>query len=149
MEATITNTGIPGAQAASAIRNKLRSIGIKDVQLFYDKNIKPKGMWAVVQIERPVSTLIMPASYTPEIKPYILWWCKNEKAQYRDPSERDLRDIITVVTRAPKIWAEGEKRADKFEAQDAEKDRKHQEKFKQKIHEIAPAMKKALKKGNL
>ncbi len=39
--------------------------------------------------------------------------------------------------------------ADQLDKQSAEKDRKHREGFKKKIHDIAPAMKKALKEGNL
>ena len=39
--------------------------------------------------------------------------------------------------------------ADEFDKQSAEKDRKHQEKFRERIHAIAPAMKKAIKSGDM
>lgn len=148
----LVKESIPGAGAASSIVNKLKGLGIHDVQLFYDKGILPNGMWAVVQIvgQSHHSNLIMPESYnsTP-LKPYLLWWCKDERAQFRVPNDQDLINILTVVKRAQGIWDKGEKRADDFDKKDADKDEKHKQKFKQKIHEIAPAMKKALKKGNL
>lgn len=149
MSEILVKEAVPGAGAAASIMSKLKSVGIHDVQLFYDDKIVPNGMWAVVQVQKRATTLIMPANYTPDVQPYILWWCKDEKAQFRIPNDKDLMDIITVVKRAPDIWAKGEKRADQFDENDAKKDEKHKQKFKQKIHEIAPAMKKALKSGNL
>lgn len=141
---------IPGAGAANSIMGRLAEVGIRDVKLMYDKDILPKGMWAVVQIQGYQSPILMPESYnSTKLEPYILWWCKDDKAQFREPNDEDLINVIKVVKRAPQIWEQGDKRADHFENLDAEKDRKHKEKLKAKIHEIAPAMKKALKKGNL
>ena len=142
---------IPGANAAQSIMAKLIGLGIHDVKLLYDDGIKPYGMWAVTQIEGRASGLILlPKSYNEtKLKPYILWWCKDEQARFREPNEQDLVDIIKMVQRAPAIWEKGEKRADKFDEQDVEKDRKHKERLKGRVHQIAPAMKKALKAGNL
>lgn len=143
-------TVTPGIKEASLINSKLKSIGINDVQLLFDDGILPKGMWAVCQTEKKTNILLMPGSYNESgIKPYILWWCKDEQAQFRIPNDNDLMDIITVVKRAPDIWAQGEKRADKFDEVDAKKDQAHRQRFKDRIHDIAPAMKKALKEGNL
>lgn len=106
-------------------------------------------MWAVVQVNRTNSSILMPDSYK-EQEPYLLWWCKDEQTgKFREPNDDDLNNIITVVRRAPAIWEQGEKRADKFDELDAEKDRKYQEKFRDTIHQIAKPMKKAIKEGNL
>lgn len=146
----IVKEQVPGAAIATGINNKLAALGINDVRLFYDNGIIPNGMWAVVQIQGQSSNLILPKSYSEtNLKPYILWWCKSEESKFRVPNETDLINIITVVKRAPSIWAAGEKRADHFDELDALKDQKHQDKFKEKIHTIAKPMKKALKEGRL
>lgn len=140
----------PGIKEASLINAQLERIGIHDVRLFFDKDILPRGMWAVVQIAKKTTNLLLPESYDQtDLQPYILWWVKDDTGHYRNPDDTDLMKIVTVVKRAPTIWNKGEKRADKFDALDAEKDRKHREKFKQKIHDIAPAMKKAIREGNM
>jgi hypothetical protein len=139
---------IPGKSQAASIMSSLSKAGIHDIQMFYDPTIIPSGMWAVVQVVGVSSDILLPKKYNAQ-KPYILWWCKDEDGKFRYPNDHDLDSIIQVVRRAPKIWAEGEDRANKFEALDAEKDRKHNQKFKDKIHEIAPDMKRAIREGNL
>lgn len=137
---------VPGAKEAKTIERQIHAVGIKDVQLFFDNQIK---MWAVCQVEKH-GGILLPDNYNENgVKPYILWWCKNETGAFRVPNDTDFINVLKVVQQAPKIWAQGEKRADKFDAQDAEKDHKHREKLHDRVHEIAPAMKKALKKGNL
>lgn len=129
--------------------NQLHLAGIHDVQLFYDKSILPNGMWAVVQVNRASSSILMPDHYN-EQQPYILWWCKNEHdGKFREPNDEDLMNIITIVKRAPSIWEKGERRADEFDAADEKKDRKHKEAFRDKIHTIAKPMKNAIQKGKL
>lgn len=142
---------MPGAKEAVSIIRRLRGIGIHDVTLFLDTKIQPHGMWAVVQITGRTDNLIMPESYmATELRPYLLWWCKDERdAKFRIPNEEDLSNIVRVVRRAKDIWDKGEGRADGFDAKDAEKDRKHNEAFHDKIHSVAPRLKKALKEGNL
>lgn len=138
----------PGLAQAVQINAKLAEIGIFDVQLMYDKQV---NMWAVVQIQKKApSQILLPKTYKQtDLKPYLLFWCKNEQAKFRVPNWDDLANIIKMVQRAPDIWAMGEKRADKFDEQDAEKDRKHQAKFKERIHSVAPSLKKAIKEGRL
>lgn len=124
--------------------SKLQSIGIKDIQLFFDDQIK---MWAVVQVNYTTNNFILPKSYgETKQQPYLLWWCKNDQAKFREPNDQDLVDIITIVKRAPTIWEQGEKRADHFDELDAEKDHKHRTAFKEKIKDVAPAMKRAVRK---
>lgn len=142
---------IPGGHMAADINAKLANLGIYDVKLLYDDTIKPYGMWVVTQIEYRTSLILLPKSYNEtNLKPYILWYCKDEETgKFRPPNDQDLMNIITVVKRAPTIWDKGEGRADHFDQLDAERDRKHREKLRDKVHTIAPAMKKALQKGNL
>lgn len=148
MSQVATLPRIPGKTAAEKIMSMLSKVGIRDIQMFYDPDIKPFGMWAVVQVVGMSSSIIMPKGYNQQ-KPYLLWWCKDNDGKYRDPNDQDLDNIITVVRRAPEIWAMGEGRADKFEEQDKEKDRKHRQKLKDKVHEIAPTMAQALRERKL
>lgn len=139
---------MPGAKEAASINRRLKSAGIHDVTLFHDNNIQPYGMWAVVQINGETNNLMMPESYgATSLEPYLLYWCKDERdGRFRVPNEQDFRNILLMVRRAQDIWDKGEKRADEFEAKDAQKDRKHKEKFHDKIHSIAPELKKAIRK---
>lgn len=148
MSSLITQSGIPGASAAAGIMSKLRSIGIGDVQLFYDADIKPNGMWAVVQVQNRTSSLILPSNYMENnVRPYILWWCKTNDGHFRLPNDQDLSDIVAVVQRAEVNWKnDGNDMADRLDQQAQKKDEDHQAKFKQKIKDIAPAMKRAVKK---
>lgn len=146
MSNILVKESIPGSGAANSIMSKLSSLGIHDVKLFYDDAILPNGMWAVVQVQGQTRSLIMPESYTQDLQPYILWWCKDKDARFRIPNDEDLMNIVTVVKRAPSIWNKRERRADEFDEKDRKKDEKHQEKFKEKIHQVAPAMKKAIRK---
>lgn len=148
MDQLLTLPRIPGKTPADKIMSSLSKAGIKDIQMFYDPNIKPFGMWAVVQVVGISSNIIMPERYNDQ-QPYLLWWCKDNDGRYRDPNDEDLDNIITVVKRAPEIWAMGESRADKFDAQDFDKDQKHRDKLKKKVHEIAPGMKKAIRERKL
>jgi DNA polymerase III alpha subunit len=139
---------VPGAAEAQAIMSKLRSVGIHDVQLFHDDRIVPHGMWAVVQVQKHVSSLILPSSYK-EAQPYILWWIKTNDGHFRVPNDQDLHDIVVIVQNGRKQWEDdptGEKMARRLDEQSAEKDRKHREAFKQKIKDIAPDMKRAVRK---
>lgn len=141
---------IQGATAAQYINSKLASLGIHDIKLMHDDMVKPNGIWVVTQIEGRSGLILLPKSYNEtKLKPYILWYCKGDDGRARDPNEEDLISIIKVKQRASDIWAQGEKRADNFDNIDAKKDQKHNQKFKERIHEVAPALKKALKAGNL
>jgi hypothetical protein len=136
-----------GLKEAQYVQGKIRQAGIQDVQLFFDPQIK---MWAVCQVMKH-GGILLPEKYLQDgIKPHIMFYIKDNEGRARLPSEQDISDIVVIATRAQTSFKKGgDWLADRFDDQSAEKDRKHQEKFKQKIHTIAPAMKKALKSGNL
>lgn len=138
---------IPGVTQAQYVQNKVRNLGIKDIQLFWDEQIK---IWAVCQVQA-YGGILLPDSYVKDgIRPHIMWYCKDNDGKARIPSDQDIQDIIITASRAQVAFEKGgDWLADQFDKQSAEKDRKHNEKFKERIHSIAPAMKKALKKGNL
>lgn len=138
---------VPGLAQANFVESKIKSLGIKDIQLFFDEQLK---MWAVCQIQHR-GGILLPRQYAENgIKPHILWYCKTNEGTFRLPNENDIHDVLVTVKRAEITFAHGGNAlADEFDKQSAEKDRKHNEKFKQRIHDIAPAMKKALKESNL
>lgn len=136
---------VRGGAAAQSVQNDLKKVGIKDVELFYDKELR---MWAICQVHRPSGVLLTLREEHAEIRPEIMWWCKTNDGQYRDPSLQDVQDVIVTVQRAHVAWEKGgDWLADKFDEQDKKRDEAHRQKLKDKVHEIAPAMKKAIKEG--
>lgn len=141
---------IPGTKEAAYVQAKIEELGIQDVKLFYDAQILPRGMWVVCQVNKVSGRILLPDNYVQEdIKPYIMWYVKSTDGRFRFPSDRDISDIIATRQRAEKIWDKGgDFLADKLDEQSKEKDEKHNQAFKQKIKDISPAMKKAIKKEN-
>lgn len=139
---------IPGLNEAKEVQAKILQAGIEDVKLFYDPYVVPFGMWAVVQVKRDTSRLIMPDSYKQEnLQPLIMWWCKDAESKFRVPNENDAKDVIIVVRRAQKVWAKGgDKLDDEFIKQDEAKEKAHREKQRDRIHAIAPELKKAIRR---
>jgi hypothetical protein len=137
-----------GLKEANYVEAKIKQLGIQDVQLLFDTQI---GMWSVCQVQRHVTSLMLPQHYQQEnVRPYIMWWVKDNNGRPRLPNDNDVNDIIVTTHRAHKIW---EKKtdylADKLDEQSAEKDRKHRQKQHEMIKSIAPDMKKAIRNGNL
>lgn len=136
---------IRGLKEAQYVQGKIRELGIQDIQLFYDEELQ---MWAVCQVKKR-GGILLPKSYMEDdIRPSIMWWVKDMNGVYRNPSDRDISDVAVTVNRS-KTWFEhggGDRLADEFEKQDAAREQKHAEKFKEKIHKIAPDMKKAIRK---
>lgn len=147
MSQILVKERIPGLAQANYVEGKIRSLGIKDIQLFFDDQLK---MWAVCQVQQ-YGGILLPRKYAENgIRPNIMWWCKDNEGKFRLPNKNDVHDIVVVVRRAEITFAHGgEALADEFDKQSIEKDRKHQEKFHERIHAIAPAMKKAIKEKNL
>lgn len=139
---------IPGLKQAKYVQDKIRELGIQDIQLFFDGNIEPQGMWVMCQIQKISSGLILPKTYNENgIKPYILWYIKDNDSRYRHPSDQDISDVVATVHRSQKSWKMGgDWMADRLDEQSNQKDLKHRENFKKKIHAIAPEMKKAVRK---
>lgn len=133
---------IRGLKEAQYVQGKIRELGIQDIQLFYDEELQ---MWAVCQVKKH-GGILLPKSYMENgIRPSIMWWVKNNDGTFRLPSDRDISDVAVTVTRA-QTWFKDGNLADEFEKQDAAREQKHKEKFKEKIHKIAPEMKKAIRK---
>lgn len=140
----------PGQVQAVSIQSKFKQLGIQDVEFFYDETIVPHGMWAVCQVNRPSGIILDLRGDTGKVQPEIMWWCKTNDGHFRVPSEQDLHDIIVTVERSHKLWEKGgDWMADRLDEQDKARDEKHRQKLKDKVHKIAPAMKKAIRENNL
>jgi hypothetical protein len=137
----------PGLAQANYVEGKIKSLGIQDIQLLFDEQLK---MWVVCQVQKR-GGLLLPRTYAEGgIRPHILWYCKTLDGHFRLPNDNDIMDIVVTAQRAKTTFKHGgEALADDLDAQSAEKDRKHKQKFHDKIHRIAPQMKKALKEGNI
>lgn len=135
---------IRGLRAARKVQAAIKAHGIQDVDLFYDHEIK---MWAVCQVTKKSDVFVLETAKK-HVQPIIMWWVKNvSDGTYREPSEVDISDVIAVVQRAQKTWEKGgEWLADQLDAQDKAKDDAHKAKQAQRIKDIAPHLKKYIKK---
>lgn len=135
---------IRGLKAAKRVQAAIKAHGVLDVELFYDHELK---MWSVCQTTKKSDVFILETARK-HVQPIIMWWVKNTAdGTYRDPSERDVSDVIAVVQRAQKTWEKGgEWLADQLDAQDKAKDDAHKAKRAQLIKDVAPSLKKYIKK---
>lgn len=143
------NSQIPGLREANRIMADIKRLGIKDVELMYDKQLK---MWAVMQVLKPSGQILLlndPGIYKTE--PTIMFWIKNsEDGTYRTPSEQDLSDIVAIVSRSQKIFHKGSDwMIDQMESAEKATYEDNRKKQSEKIRSYAPRLKKAIKEGNL
>lgn len=132
---------IYGLTEARKVESDISRLGIKDIRLLFDEQLK---MWAVVHVQGQ-SGLLLPETFQPHMQ--LLWWVKDSRGQRRLPSNQDVSDIVITRQRAEIAWRKGgEWLADRLEEQDKERDQKHREKQHQMIKDIAPQMKKAIRK---
>lgn len=138
---------IPGISQARDIQNKIKQLGIHDVELYYDQTIQPYGMWAICQVNKPSGQILLLRDTKIDTQPQIMWWCKDNAGRFRVPNEQDLSDIMITVKRAHKIWEKGgDWLADRLEEQDKARDEAHRKKQRERIHAVAPALKRAIRK---
>lgn len=141
---------MPGLTQARYVQGKLKELGIKDIELYYDSTIEPNGMWAICQVNRSSGSILLLRDTNIDTQPQIMWWCKTNDGHFRVPNDQDISDVVITVQRSHKLWEKGgDWMADRFDEQDKARDEKHRQKLKDKIHDIAPAMKKAIKEKNL
>lgn len=136
-----------GAAGARYVQGKIKQAGIKDVELFYDEQLR---MWAVCQVNKPTGQILVLREAHVDVQPQIMFWVKNAKGEYREPSDQDVRDIIIVTERAKVIWAEEEKHpgwlADQLDKQDAEKLESHNKNKQLMARDTAKRLVKAANK---
>lgn len=141
----LTNTIVPGHSEAVRINSDLLRLGIKDVELMYDKDIK---MWAAVQTFKPSGSIVlMNTAEHYATEPNVMFWIKTNEGAYRTPSNQDLSDIMAIVQRAQVWFKEGsDKMVDKIEAKEkADYDQKRREQS-ERIRYYAKPLKKAIQK---
>lgn len=141
----VVKEGAPGLEAANYVQAKIDALGVQDIKIMFDKEIR---MWAICQVEKRTNQILLPEYYTQDdIRPMIMWWCKDNQGRFRAPNDNDVNDVIVTVTKAHKIWDKGgDWLDDQFKAKDLEREIAHQRKFKKRIKEIAPEMKRAIRK---
>lgn len=134
---------IPGIQEATLVENTLYRLGIRDVKLLFDGQLK---MWAVCQVrKRPVVILTM--DQKEDLESSLMWWVKDASGKYRNPSEKDVSDVIATVHRAEVSFQKGgDWLADQLDAADAAKTTQQHDKMIETLHEVAKPLKKAIKK---
>lgn len=129
VQVTESNSAVRGGAGARYVQSKIKQLGIKDIEMFYDQELR---MWAVCQVNKPSGQILLLRDTQIDVQPQIMFWCKDSEGRYREPSDQDVHDIVIIVNRAKVIWDKEEKQpgwlADQLDAQDEAKDRKHHEK---------------------
>jgi hypothetical protein len=122
---------IPDKDKALQVTNQIRHLGIKDIQLFYDRQVK---LWAVCQIKQVAqSILTMDNISGTKVEPYILWWCRTyPDSKYRSPGEQDVSDVMAIVQRAQIAFQKSERNPNWLDDQLLEKERVKTEKHKKR-----------------
>lgn len=96
---------LPNNREAQYVVSSLQRIGIRDVQLFYDSQVK---LWAVCQVKQvPTTILTMDNASGTKIEPSILWWCRDSEGEYRAPNDQDISDMVATGQRAQIAWHKG------------------------------------------
>lgn len=142
-----TREAVPGLSIATKINNDLKKIGIEDVELMFDTQIR---MWAAVQVFKPSGRiLLMNTEAYNDTKPIIMFWIKHNDGTARIPSHRDFTDIIAIVHRGRKIFEGGPKAAEKMiddiEAAEQKKYDDNRKKQSERIRSVAKPLKKLMK----
>ena len=143
MNITVKET-IPGLREATKLNSDIRRLGIPDVELMYDSQIK---MWAVCQVFKPSGKILLlddPNHY--ETQPTIMFWVKDSAGRYRTPSDQDLSDII-VITKRALVWFDkgSDKMVDEMEKAEEKKHDDNRRKQSERIRSYAKPLKKLLK----
>jgi hypothetical protein len=134
-----------GLREANKIMADLKRLGIHDVELMWDRQIK---MWAVMQVFKPSGNILLVGSRQyHDAKPNLMWWIKSPDGKFRLPSEQDLSDIIITVKRA-QVWFDkgSDYMVDKIEAAEKDKYDKNRQAQSERIRSVAKPLKKAIRK---
>lgn len=93
---------LPDNNKAQMVTQTIRRLGIHDVMLFYDRQVK---LWAVCQVKHvPQSIVTMDNIGGTNVQPMIMWWVRTPDGKYRSPGDQDITDVIATVNRAQVIF---------------------------------------------
>lgn len=134
----------PDVKKAKAVQDEVKRLGIYDVELFFDPEIR---MWAVCQVKRQNSGLVfMDSLEGTKVEKYLMWWIKNDKSEYRSPSKEDVSNIVATVRRAQEWFKKGgDKLADELDAEDVKKRERKEQKLKERLAPHLKTLKKAIR----
>lgn len=134
---------VPGLREAKAVQTEIKRLGVKDVELFWDAELK---MWGVCQVRKQDSGIIrLDQTKGTPVDKYLMFWCKNAESAYRPPNKQDVQDVIVNVRKAQEWFKKGG--ADRLEAELNKQDDKKRAAKEQKIKDRFKPHLKALKKS--
>lgn len=122
----------PDNRKAQYVTEQIRRLGVQDVQLFYDHQVK---LWAVCQVKKVTKSIItLDNPGSTEVQPMILWWVRTPQGNYREPSDQDVSDMIAIAQRAEITWRKSESNPDWLDDQmlQAEQSKKEKRDYEQK-----------------
>lgn len=133
---------IPNIREAKYVQSMIDRLGVPDVQLIYDHQVK---MWMVAQMRKKENKILI-FDQAIANEPYILFWIKKNDGTYRVPQEQDINDIIAIVTRAQTWFEKGsDAMIDEIEKQEKIEYDKNRQKQSERIRSAAKPLKKLLK----
>lgn len=134
---------VPGLSEAKYVQEKIRQAGIQDIQLFFDPQAK---IWAVCQVQKHGGILLPDYYAQDDIRPHILFYCKNEVGAYRVPNDQDIIDVIATVQRSDVTFKQGgDWLADKLDEQDKQKYAEGRKKLTERVHSVSKPLQKAIR----
>jgi len=136
---------VPGLQEAKAVQAEIKRLGVKDVELFWDAELK---MWSVCQVRKQNSGIIhLDQTKGTPVDKYLMFWCKSPESTYRPPNKQDVQDVIVTVRKAQEWFKKGG--ADRLEAeltkQDDKKRAAKEERIKARLQPHLKELKKAIR----
>lgn len=138
----------PGLHAARRMEKLLRAAGINDIKFFFDDEMVHPGIWTVTQVAHDTERMIMPHDYaTDGLRPTKMFLCKTADGRFRIPNKQDVSDIRIIVKRAHTLWSKGgDWMDDQFKKQDDAKNEAHAKQQRERLHAVAPDLKKAVRR---
>lgn len=123
----------PDNAKAQYISARIHRLGIKDVQLFYDHQVK---LWAMCQVRKVQKTVLILENTTgTDIKPMIMFWIRTPKGAYRAPNEQDINDVVAIVQKAQITFQKSKNNPNWLDDQMLEAERIKTEKHKKRQDE--------------
>lgn len=134
---------IRNIREANYVQSMIDKLGVPDVVLVYDHQL---NMWGVCQVFKKPQTIIT-MDQAVQQSANLMFWIKNNDGTYRVPGERDINDVVAIVTRA-QVWFDkgSDHMIDVIEKAEKEQHDENRRKQSEKIRSYAPALKKAIRR---
>jgi len=138
----IKDLSVAGLREAKEVQDEIQRLGIPDVKLFFDGELR---IWGVFQVRQQNIKIFMMDSQDTKIEKYLMWWCTDE-GKYRVPGKKDVNDVVATVRRAQHWFKKGgDKLADELDEQETKKRLAKENNLKERLAPHVKALNKAVR----